>query len=561
MPSRAAWVKNPVAITGLDPLGVRSPCEYVYSQLLPGITNVTDRARYYSFYPWLIWAIEQHKGNLRQKPTYEIIRLADCLYTLIGLYHHSMLGKPDDLLHGGLTGSRKLSSVINDFQQSGNAIRLSKYASIEDSSDRYFMNKLGGFGQYYLGPLSDTGLVERGNPDEMMYTQDRGLPMAEAFDSGISRVAFFAVLEKDLVGSSDFEQLVGFCPCQLPEKSNEQSELVSFFFNQTETYHSEVFEHRPQSLTALLELIKALQSSDRPMQMGAKGVRCFLECIYRSSLPDSTLWILKNPSLVESVQGWKQYYANEMLSLALQTLFWAGLSKMSESEIYIPNTNAFGAWFAKVFIPVNDLDAKVGDLIDEKFASLPELGEAEDLRHEANLAIELLDIAANKNNGKRYENAVLKSIELLLSLAARSTAEDWESAFTFTLPVGYQESYPVNIFSFLRNVENSWRDLDAREWLGWLTARWCIESHIRIALGKLRYESRDTFKIIPSENGLRIIEPSGAESLSEILFPGFTNPRLRQSLQILMDLGAISMDKNGALSVSRVGEEILGGAS
>ena len=50
-----AWVEPPLAIGGIDHLGTLAPCIHVYSLLLPGITNVTERARYYSLYPWLLW--------------------------------------------------------------------------------------------------------------------------------------------------------------------------------------------------------------------------------------------------------------------------------------------------------------------------------------------------------------------------------------------------------------------------------------------------------------------------------------------------------------------------
>ena len=45
-----AWVRPPEPIRGLDHLGVQAPCIALYGQLLPVITNVTDRARYYSFH-------------------------------------------------------------------------------------------------------------------------------------------------------------------------------------------------------------------------------------------------------------------------------------------------------------------------------------------------------------------------------------------------------------------------------------------------------------------------------------------------------------------------------
>ncbi len=54
-----AWLKPPPQTTGLDHLAVQTPGIKVYGKLLPGITNVTARTRYYSFYPWLIWTLEQ----------------------------------------------------------------------------------------------------------------------------------------------------------------------------------------------------------------------------------------------------------------------------------------------------------------------------------------------------------------------------------------------------------------------------------------------------------------------------------------------------------------------
>src|SRR5947208_6755144 len=41
-------------IKGLDHLGIQVVSANLYTFLLPGITNVTDRARYYSFYPWVV---------------------------------------------------------------------------------------------------------------------------------------------------------------------------------------------------------------------------------------------------------------------------------------------------------------------------------------------------------------------------------------------------------------------------------------------------------------------------------------------------------------------------
>ena len=39
---------------GLDPLGLQITSEATYAALLPGVTNLTNRIRYYGFYCWLL---------------------------------------------------------------------------------------------------------------------------------------------------------------------------------------------------------------------------------------------------------------------------------------------------------------------------------------------------------------------------------------------------------------------------------------------------------------------------------------------------------------------------
>jgi len=82
-----AWVAHPPSAQGLDHLGTQAPCISLYSQLLPGITNVTDRARYYSLYPWLIWTFDQHFKTGSQKDFETFCRRADCLLTLVTERH------------------------------------------------------------------------------------------------------------------------------------------------------------------------------------------------------------------------------------------------------------------------------------------------------------------------------------------------------------------------------------------------------------------------------------------------------------------------------------------
>jgi len=60
----------------------------------------------------------------------------------------------------------------------GTPLRLSDYATQEDSGERYFKNRMGGLGQYYVGSLAELGLCAKafepygGPPTGVLLTND-----------------------------------------------------------------------------------------------------------------------------------------------------------------------------------------------------------------------------------------------------------------------------------------------------------------------------------------------------------------------------------------------------
>lgn len=64
------WIlRDRKVIDGLDHLGIELVSVNLYQAMLPGLTNVTERARYYSFYPWIIhrYAQEGQRSGLKQR--------------------------------------------------------------------------------------------------------------------------------------------------------------------------------------------------------------------------------------------------------------------------------------------------------------------------------------------------------------------------------------------------------------------------------------------------------------------------------------------------------------
>lgn len=556
---KLAWLKNPQTATGQDHLGVKYPCEYIYSEIIKGITVVTDRIRYYSFYTWLIWAIEQHQGNLKKLSLSQIVRRADCLFTLIGLYHAKQNEK--DFLHGSLVGSQKLSSVLSDFP-----IKISRFANAEkDNSERYFKNPLGGLGQYYLGSLRDSGFVStsyNGKHQEIFYTKDneankikgKGKPIAEAFDFGVNRLLFFEVLEKDSVEIDDLENLTSFCPCQLKQNDFERDLLTDFLFNQDIFYQKEA-EGRHLTFGLLLDLIKKLSETENGLTLSQNGVNVFLECVYRDALPLSNSWISDN-NLSQTKLYWRQYFANELFSIAMQTLFWAGLTKLSEENVYLSDNVAFGKWFADSFKFETNL--KVNDLIEETFANLPQIYDWESKNHEIEILWQLIENINEKNDFQQLKKSVELSIKLLLTLVSRWSIDDTNNIFSILKPDNFKD-YPINLSSFFWKINNVWKDLTLSELLSELSFR-CIETHLKISRAKFYLDkNKDTFKIFPTELGLKVIEPQGARTISAIIKPSFTSPRIFQSLQFLVDLGIAKPNEVLSLALTDFGNKVFGG--
>jgi hypothetical protein len=542
-----AWVDPALQIRGQDDLAVRAPCENLYSQLLPGITNVTDRARLYAFYPWLVWAAEKHQGPLRQGPFQHTLRRAECLLALIGAWHTNQSGELLGKHGGSLVGRFTLVPVLEQIE-SGKAINLSTYATAEEGTGhRYFKNRLGGLGQYYLSTLRELGILGGDAREGVRYSPERGEPLAEAFDRTVDRKKFFDVLEEDQIGLGELKALRRFCPCYLVSNEQEQAALTDLIFNQGEIFRDANGENRRKTLGLALDLASRLAADLAP---GATGlsVDTFRACAYAQSLPNGDPWVVP-PALKPTQEGWHLYQRNELLSIAVQSIFWAGLDKLQKDGLNPSNSEAYRSWFESSFTPsvVSAFGDSFADALSGVAGRIPPIGSWTHPDHEIQLGLKLGDINHRFDLDGRHEQVVRAAVEMILTLSVR--AHETEGPYgAYVRSPAYLTSYPINLHAFCMHERSTWAAFSIRELLGWLTTAWGIETHFRVALRKLRYENRDTFKIKPGEQGLLVIAPP---------LPVFGHPRLAQALQILWDLGALDVDpETGMLSITDRGEAL-----
>jgi hypothetical protein len=62
---------------------MQNSCVTLYQALVPGISNVTLRMRYYGLYAWLSWVYANKIGDTDPETWRGFIRRAEALYALI----------------------------------------------------------------------------------------------------------------------------------------------------------------------------------------------------------------------------------------------------------------------------------------------------------------------------------------------------------------------------------------------------------------------------------------------------------------------------------------------
>lgn len=535
------WVKPPNAIGGLDHLAVQAPCISLYGKMLPGITNVTDRARYYSFYPWVVWSLE--KNGHRYGDTFiDLFRKADCLFTLIAERHAKVTGGERDEHAAATVGSGNMADPVSKIRD-GHSVRLSDFACREGKT-RYFKNKLGGLGQYYLGVFRELKMMDGDSLTGIKIVREVGGAVAETIDGSVKRELFFKTIDEDTVSAARLDELHAFCPCALNASTVEHAKLSELFFGNGQFLSQDALARR-RSLRMFLSLADGLARCGVAIDMEP-----FRGCTYSGAFPDKSKWQLPE-RLEKTRQQWAVYQRNELLSLAVQGIFYVILHAYEESGERFHSVEDLARWFLATpevenLDPVLALNASVTSLIGTSGSWLSTMEDWTNDNHEVHLAGRISSLCGSREEAGFKRSAILlASMKILIALQGRPETKEGYSDFVF--PPNYLQAYPINLQTFNHHSANTWGSLTTREWIGWLATTWGIHTHLMVALRKLRGQSQSTFRIRPSDKGLEIISVPDAV---------FTSPRFRQALRILKDIGALV--KNGTVwTVSDFGRQFM----
>jgi hypothetical protein len=550
------WIqRDRKVIDGLDHLGIELVSVNLYQAMLPGLTNVTERARYYALYPWIIHRYAQDGAKTRTKAAWRNwIRSIDFTYAVACMAYEHKIGKD---LSSSVVGADLASKVVKAAKPL-QKIDLHGPSQVSDTgavpkSGVYFKNSEGGFGQYYRGSLRILGAMHKHGEStwpNVQLSNYAGRKIAESLDHN---KAFSKLEDFALAGKATLAELgaIGesIHPNNIERDSEEVSILRKLFLGQDpdlcQGQQPEEFKWRRDSLLLMLHYLREAKTiEERP------DTEFRWACATRA-LPNGKPW--KIPKLLENAaQVWGTYQRNDLLNYCLECIFYAALKEVDREPLR-----------------PNDL---LTTLTDRAMAAVP-----------ANSDYQALPALPGK---------VLKWIAATTSPDSTSSADPWGPRSTWTLAQRLESAVSDDVlaaipalvarilgrlvsdrggavghpFALLPNgvemaashevhLRQWWNRAQSRssesttDFLGELFLEWVIYRHLRVATRKLANQGVSTYKFRPEEGHLLLV----AERLPE---PTYTSPRVRQGFRIAEDLHFI--DRNdGVRQLSKLGRAVL----
>jgi hypothetical protein len=186
----------------------------MYRNLVPGLTNVTNRLRYYSFYCWIIDRYEatEHSGDDRRWRAF--IRRAEALYALA-----CNLADPENA--DGLAGNiwaRKIQRTVE-----GGTFDVRPATDFHKGIEQYLSAKRGNFGQFYIASMTDEKFLSPSTGIPIV-SEDLGRRAAAAFRSSVGNAAdaLLSAIRRGVLSIDDLRQIGhAIHPSNIPAHSAE----------------------------------------------------------------------------------------------------------------------------------------------------------------------------------------------------------------------------------------------------------------------------------------------------------------------------------------------------
>lgn len=510
------WAENSGFMTGRDPLGIQNSSISLYAALLPGLTNLTLRIRYYGLYCWLLkeynaLQLEPEKKTLQHH--YNFIRRAELTIAFLMYFKYPEI---TNIVGHDFTVKKAKEFVDKGFYnifEGADKLKNTKKGSV------YWDYTSGALGQYYVGSLIALELIEISN--KFFLLRDKGIKMASVFENNISSQAkkiFLGVLRTGFLSQKDLEQLVDFSITNIPHDSSEwefyKSLLLENDGQKTRISDNIIPSNRKETIGLFLKNISETGIEGFPEQQFQK--------VHSGAQTSDTSF------------GWYYYYINEAIHYCIETLFWGMLTELEGKTLPVQKyltdiANSITGEF-QVIHDKGNKNQNLKEIIDS--IPVPDLPEA--LAH-------LVKLAKSPRQATSAMGFALGLLFGICKLAGefRVRIKDFENKYYLNFQKGHISEYLESYFD--NNMGLSLIEFNL------LLIKTIINDHIATAYRKMGNGE---------SNLLKFVIEDGIIGHIQTMDPRFTNPRLRSIQNFLNDLGFINISGQITVLGSSLIEEI-----
>lgn len=489
---------------GEDHLGIRSVGISMADHLQSGITSITPRARYWSFFAWVLHDFIQNFSGDKS-----IINFKDFLKKQEWFY---ILANIADAEANGVN----TKGVIGSTQ--GQAI-WKKPKDLFEPDASYIQNNFGGYSTY-RNVMKIVGITMTGDENLGVHidrlTKPLGENLANVFKKSIEDTIYFQEyrLTDDPIPRSVLKQYGTAASLnRLKEDNSRDYQILSNIFIPVEARTIRQ-EYRKNSLLYFMTIID--QSPSKKMNFE------FFQNIMYDGLFLGELTI---PRKLHSVAiGWEIYQARQYFTFSLDTIWSISLEKiskkiMSKSDLIIEILNEVEAEGCNITLRVKDLYSRLS-ITKEQRAEL---------------------IKKMKNEKWNYNDHLYGPLKILIEVSKRlQNRKDFEDSHNEMLGLGGRDSISFNTwFEFL----DFYKEKSVREFLEHILRYFILEQHQKVALNKMITTSNETYHFIENDGKLFYVCSDN---------PTFNTFRVFQGLSILEDLGFL-VSSEGKYQVTPTG--------
>ncbi|MZR31458.1 hypothetical protein [Sneathiella litorea] len=484
---------------------MQRPIEAIYQSIVPGISTITLRYRYYSFFPFILKHYEEHIRHPDPDTFRAFQRRCEALFALICTH-----GEPEL----GITGSDWAGRTLNDARAQSNETAIIDFSigadPDADDSLRYLRNKGGAFGAIYATQMSEMGLIhfpEAGDPNPNPVCSDAALKLADALSRELGATAdeFFEVVAAGKVALSSLESFEAMKPNRLRRGSGEHILLTDILLGKSDT-RSETDLMRRSTLQMLLDVTAALRSIPRAEQV---------KWYWFENVPE-----LQDGNAHEVPHLWFLYQACDLMRLAYEVILSAALTLLETAP--------------RRRMSLSDLTDELvsfAEVVEDQTWENVSLGLADGSANAAREhALAMLDAMHEGETAEQVRLAV--SLIAILFVRASDASKLIEEAIS---GADYFQSLRTEV-QFLDRASSA----PARLVVADMVRERVVKRHLWVASRKFRNQKAYTFHMEPEEGRLRYrnhfrVSPS--------------SPRLDQAVRFLRDIGLI--DEDGITQLGR----------